>query len=75
MPNDKTKRRMTVITSDDRRIGFVNWPDANDKVLRVTFVRAGRGYDHGIPHDWVAEVGQSVYLNKTKTFVAANWRR
>ena len=74
MPNDKIKRRIPVVSSDDRRIGFAKLPDENKIVLRVTCMKAGCGNDHQIPKDWVASLGQFVYLNKTKAYVAANWR-
>ena len=30
MPNDKIQRRIPVVSSDDRRIGFANLPDENN---------------------------------------------
>jgi hypothetical protein len=74
MAINKMKHRTPVVSSDDRRIGFADRPDEKDKMLRVTCMKAGCGDDHQIPHDWVTELGECVYLNKTKAYVAANWR-
>lgn len=67
----KIRDRMPVISADGRAIGLVAHA-AGDEV-RVTSVKDGRGFDHLIPLDWIAEVGKYVFLNKSRRFVRSHW--
>ena len=69
---DRIREDMSVISADDRCIGFVNELLGDDR-LTITSISAGYGYDHVIPLSWVSEVDKYVYLDKTSAFVAANW--
>ena len=69
---DRIREDMSVISADDRCIGFVCRVEA-EEMLRITCISAGFGYDHLIPLDWVSEVDKYVYLDKTSSYVAANW--
>jgi hypothetical protein len=64
----KIRERMPVISADERAIGFVSRVSSNG--LRLTRVKDGRGFDHVIPLNWIAEVGKYVFLNKSRRFVA-----
>jgi hypothetical protein len=68
---DRIREDMSVISADDRCIGFIN-KLLNDK-LTITTVSAGYAYDHMIPLAWVSEVDKYVFLDKTSAFVSANW--
>jgi hypothetical protein len=67
----KIHERMPVISLDGRAIGFVSGVVGTD--LRLTTVKDGRGRDHFIPLDWVAEVQKYVFLNKSRRFVRTHY--
>lgn len=69
---DRIREEMSVIAADDHCIGFVCRLEGNEQ-LRITCISAGYGYDHLIPLSWVNEVDKFVFLDKTSSFVAANW--
>ncbi len=69
---DRIREEMSVISADDRCIGFVCGLEGDD-ILRITSISAGFGYDHLIPLTWVSGVDKYVYLDKTSAFAAANW--
>lgn len=68
---DRIREDMSVISADDRCIGFID--KLLDDKLRITTVSAGYAYDHMIPLAWVSEVDKYVFLDKTSGFVSANW--
>jgi hypothetical protein len=72
MVTDRIREDMSVICADDRCIGFVCSVEG-DEMLRVTSITAGYGYDHLIPLSWVSGVNKYVFLDKTSSYVAANW--
>ena len=72
MITDRIREDMSVIGADDRCIGFVCGVEG-EEMLRVTSITAGYGYDHLIPLSWVSGVDKYVFLEKTSTYVAANW--
>jgi hypothetical protein len=67
---NKVQTQMPVISLDGRSIGFVSGVLGTD--LRLTTVKDGRGIDHFIPLEWVAEVRKYVFLNKSRRFVRAH---
>lgn len=69
---DRIREDMSVITADDRCIGFVSQLEGDD-ALRITTISAGYGYDHLIPLSWVSDVDKYVYLDKTNSYVARHW--
>lgn len=72
MITDRIRKEMSVITADDRCIGFVAGLEGED-MLKITCISAGYGYDHLIPAAWVSEVDRYVFLDKTASYVSANW--
>jgi hypothetical protein len=68
---DKIQERMPVISSDGQSIGFVSRVAGNE--LRLTTIKDGRGRDHHIPLEWVAEVQKYVFLNKSRRFVRTHY--
>jgi hypothetical protein len=69
----KIQSRMPVISLDGRSIGFVSGVMGTD--LRLTTVKDGRGSDHYIPLEWVAEVQRYVFLNKSRRFVRSHYEQ
>ena len=69
---DRIRKDMSVISADDRCIGFVSRVESEDS-LRITCISAGYGYDHLIPAAWVNAVDKYVFLDKTSSYVTANW--
>jgi len=69
----KVQAQMPVISLDGRSIGFVSGVMATE--LRLTTVKDGRGSDHYIPLEWVAEVRKYVFLNKSRRFVRAHYEQ
>ena len=69
---DRMREDMSVITADDRCIGFVSQLESDD-ALRITSISAGYGYDHLIPLSWVSDVDKYVFLDKTAAYVAGHW--
>ena len=70
----RLKKRMCVIAADGQAIGFVSRMASPDKV-RLTSLRAGHGYDHVIPVEWIGAIDRYVYLNKASAYVGANWEK
>lgn len=62
-----------VISADGRDIGFVSRVGITE--VRVTSLKDGRGFDHLIPFEWIAQVDRYVFLNKSSSYVAANCGR
>ena len=60
------RERMPVISSDDCVIGVVS---RIGTALSVTCLKNGCGFDHHFPLDWIEEVGNGVYLNKSRRFL------
>lgn len=71
---DRIREDMSVISADDRCVGFTKRLE-DDATLRITSIAAGYGFDRLIPLAWVGQVERFVYLDKTSAFVAANWKR
>lgn len=68
----KIHKNMDVIAANGQCIGSVCGMHGRDRI-RMTSHKAGYGYDHLIPLDWVSEVNRYVFLNKAESYVAANW--
>lgn len=60
------RERMRVISSDDRMVGIVT---SVGQDLCITCLKDGCGFDHRVPLDWIEEVGNSVFLNKSQRFL------
>ena len=67
----KVHERMPVVSTDGRAIGFVSRVVGTD--ICLTTVKDGRGQDHIIPLDWVADVQKYVFLNKSRRFVRTHY--
>jgi hypothetical protein len=62
----RIRERMRVISSDDRMVGIVTRIGTD---LAITYLKDGCGFDHRVPLDWIEEVGDSVFLNKSQRFL------
>ncbi len=69
---DRIRRDMSVISADDHCVGFVCGFEGENS-LRITCISEGYGYDHLIPTTWVTAVEKYVFLDKTISYVLANW--
>ena len=68
----KIRDHMPVVGNDGRPIGFVTRVQAADG-LHLSRVKEGCGFEYVIPLAWVSDVDRYVFLNRSSSFVTANW--
>lgn len=69
---DRIREEMSVISADDRCVGFVSRLEGDD-MLRITCITEGYGYDRLVPLEWVSDVDKYVFLDKTSDYVTTHW--